>query len=107
MAVKGAHEWRYPVKNSEGGSRHSIERNLGIIFDLILEGRLKVEPLLSRIAKPEDAPQYMKRSGIIRTILSESFSTDNKAGVTANACISGANGADNIGCVVENRGIKE
>jgi len=65
MTVKGAHEWRYPTTSADNGSKHSIARNLEIIFDLLLNNKLKVDPLISEISKPEQAPEIYKslRSG--------------------------------------------
>ncbi|MCK4326223.1 zinc-binding dehydrogenase, partial [bacterium] len=54
IEFKGAHEWRYPVK-PDPFVKHSIERNSKIVFELIKDKRLKVEPLLTHILKPEQA----------------------------------------------------
>jgi len=63
--VKGAHEWRYPTASTDNGSKHSIERNIGVIFDLLLRRRLQVDHLISEVAKPERAPEIYEslRSG--------------------------------------------
>ena len=52
ISLKGALEWVYPTLHSEG-TRHSIERNTMIAMKLIMENRLKVDPLLSHVIKPE------------------------------------------------------
>lgn len=54
VTYKGAHEWRYPVKeDSQGFVKHSIERNMKINLRLIAECELKVAPLLTHKLKPE------------------------------------------------------
>lgn len=54
LTFKGAHEWRYPVKEDPNGFfKHSIERNARIVLRLIAEGRLKVDPLLTHLLPPE------------------------------------------------------
>lgn len=52
ISLKGALEWVYPTLHSDA-ARHSIERNTMIAMKLITENRLKVEPLLSHVIKPE------------------------------------------------------
>ncbi|MDR1280564.1 MAG: zinc-binding dehydrogenase [Opitutaceae bacterium] len=53
--VKGAIEWRYPVRDDRTGFiKHSIERNVRQIFKLLAEGRLKARPLLTHVASPAD-----------------------------------------------------
>jgi 2-desacetyl-2-hydroxyethyl bacteriochlorophyllide A dehydrogenase len=57
MTVKGAHEWRYPVrKDSTGMYKHSIERNIEIILEAIESGDLLIEPLITHVVRPEEAP---------------------------------------------------
>lgn len=54
--VKGAHEWRYPVLDETGSfSKHSLERNAEILLEAIAAGTLKVDPLITQRAAPEDA----------------------------------------------------
>lgn len=63
ITFKGAHEWRYPVKEVRDDLlpiernahlyKHSVERNAKITLRLIAEGRLKVEPLLTHRLPPE------------------------------------------------------
>jgi 2-desacetyl-2-hydroxyethyl bacteriochlorophyllide A dehydrogenase len=51
IVMRGALEWRlptYPVL----GSKHSIASNLQLILDLIQNGRLHVEPLVTHVIKP-------------------------------------------------------
>ena len=53
VSLKGAHEWRYPLKPSEG-CKHSIHRNCEVLFDLIKNGDLKVRELITHVFKPEE-----------------------------------------------------
>ncbi|EIQ00036.1 theronine dehydrogenase-like Zn-dependent dehydrogenase [Opitutaceae bacterium TAV1] len=53
--VKGALEWRYPVReDTDGFTKHSIERNVRQILRLLERGLLKVKPLLTHRASPAD-----------------------------------------------------
>ncbi|MFA6286393.1 MAG: zinc-binding alcohol dehydrogenase [Opitutaceae bacterium] len=53
--VKGALEWRYPLRDDgEGFAKHSIERNVRQLLQLLAEGKLKVAPLLTHRASPAD-----------------------------------------------------
>ncbi len=49
--LTGAHEWYYP-RHSTPGCRHSIERNIAVLFDLAGRGLLRVEPLISHHLAP-------------------------------------------------------
>jgi len=51
--LKGAHEWRYPLKPSEG-CKHSLQRNCEILLDLISTGALKIKPLITQIVGPSE-----------------------------------------------------
>jgi 2-desacetyl-2-hydroxyethyl bacteriochlorophyllide A dehydrogenase len=53
ITLKGAHEWRYPV-NQTPFVKHSLERNSDLIINLILDGKLMLDPLLSEIATPAE-----------------------------------------------------
>ena len=53
VTLKGAHEWRYPVTRTPF-VKHSLERNSGLILDLIHDGKLTLVDLLSEVAKPGD-----------------------------------------------------
>jgi threonine dehydrogenase-like Zn-dependent dehydrogenase len=63
ITFKGAHEWRYPVRETRTDIlpiernaffyKHSVERNARINLRLIAEGKLKVEPLLTHRMRPE------------------------------------------------------
>ena len=53
LTFKGAHEWRFPIHRMEG-SKHSIERNTRIAFQLISDERLKVKDLMTHVIKPEN-----------------------------------------------------
>jgi len=56
ITFKGAHEWRYRVKEDKF-VKHSIERNTHVCMDLLMKGQLKVESLISHVIKPEQAPE--------------------------------------------------
>ncbi|MBJ9992351.1 MULTISPECIES: zinc-dependent alcohol dehydrogenase [Paenibacillus] len=56
ITFKGAHEWRYPVE-PDAFVKHSLTRNSHIIFDLMKRNKLKIDPLISHIVKPEQAAQ--------------------------------------------------
>jgi len=56
LTFKGAHEWRFPRFQKEG-SKHSIERNIKIIFKLMSDNRLKIKPLLTHILPPYRAEE--------------------------------------------------
>ena len=56
VTFKGAHEWRYPSK-PETFVKHSLERNAYIIFDLMLQGKLRMQPLVSHILPPSAAAE--------------------------------------------------
>jgi len=54
------------LKGAHGGSlrslpdpyvKHSLVRNSRVVFDMILRGELQLEPLVTRVAKPEEAPE--------------------------------------------------
>jgi len=54
VTFKGAHEWRYPVKeDTQAHVKHSIERNTKIVLNLISEKRLKIDPLLTHTLSPD------------------------------------------------------
>ncbi len=58
VTLKGAHEWRYPVlKRDAVFGKHSIERNIEIIFKAMIEKKLIVEPLITHHVAPEHAPR--------------------------------------------------
>lgn len=54
ITFKGAHEWRYPTEPNEF-VKHSLVRNSSIVFELMKQNRLQVEPLISHVLKPEEA----------------------------------------------------
>ncbi|MDD2709031.1 MAG: zinc-binding alcohol dehydrogenase [Verrucomicrobiae bacterium] len=54
ITLKGAHEWRFPLKGVDG-CKHSIQRNYGILFDLITRDKLKTQPLVSHVVSPFEA----------------------------------------------------
>ncbi len=51
ITIKGALEWRFPI-NRNSLSKHSIERNLQIIFRLIQDNKLKVSNLITHVLSP-------------------------------------------------------
>lgn len=55
ITFKGAHEWRFPVERNPF-VKHSLVRNSEIVFDLMKRGRLQVQPLISHVLPPEEAP---------------------------------------------------
>jgi len=56
ITFKGAHEWRYPSE-PDTFVKHSLVRNSTIVFELIKQKRLQLEPLLSHVIKPEQAKE--------------------------------------------------
>ncbi len=54
ITVKGASEWRYPVKH-EQFVKHSMERNSRIVMELLDSGKLNAAPLLTHLLPPEQA----------------------------------------------------
>ncbi|MFC3802323.1 zinc-binding alcohol dehydrogenase [Cohnella sp. GCM10012308] len=55
ITFKGAHEWRFPVE-PDPFVKHSMVRNSRIVFSLMQRGKLKIEPLISHVLRPEEAP---------------------------------------------------
>ncbi|REE67971.1 hypothetical protein A8990_14020 [Paenibacillus taihuensis] len=53
--VARAQEWRYPTFATPN-AKHSIQRNVDIIFGLIRDNKLSIDPLLSHIVSPDEAP---------------------------------------------------
>ncbi|GBG07964.1 alcohol dehydrogenase [Paenibacillus agaridevorans] len=56
ITFKGAHEWRYPM-GPNPFIKHSLVRNSKIVFELMKQNRLQIEPLLSHVIKPEQAKE--------------------------------------------------
>jgi threonine dehydrogenase-like Zn-dependent dehydrogenase len=56
ITFKGAHEWRYSVEPNPF-AKHSLVRNSRIVFGLLEKKKLVVEPLISHILQPEQAPE--------------------------------------------------
>jgi len=54
ITLKSAHEWVYPTMHS-GESKHSIERNTQIVYNLFKDGKLKAKELLTHVINPADA----------------------------------------------------
>jgi threonine dehydrogenase-like Zn-dependent dehydrogenase len=55
ITFKGAHEWRLPIRGE--GHRFTIEKNVETLLGFIKTKRLLVEPLLSHVLLPSQAPQ--------------------------------------------------
>lgn len=57
VTVKGAHEWRLPVRKDDSGRQpHSMEGNLEVILRLVAQKRLQLAPLLAHTVAPANAP---------------------------------------------------
>lgn len=56
LLLKGAHEWKYPVKENEF-IKHSFFRNSEICLNLIKNNKLNIEPLITHVIKPEDTQE--------------------------------------------------
>ncbi|MCC6443254.1 MAG: zinc-binding alcohol dehydrogenase [Armatimonadetes bacterium] len=62
VTLKGAHEWRYPMYHDPGGFiKHSLERNVRLLFGYAAEGRLHVRELISHIVPPSEAGEVYHR----------------------------------------------
>ncbi len=60
MTLKGAHGGSLPPARSPF-IKHSLARNADIILDMIQRGELALEPLVSRVAKAEQAPDLYRQ----------------------------------------------
>jgi threonine dehydrogenase-like Zn-dependent dehydrogenase len=56
LTLKGAHGYSIP-QAADPWVKHSVARNAVTILDMIQRGEFVVEPLLSRVVKPEQAPE--------------------------------------------------
>ena len=56
VTIKGAHEWRLPTRPQKR-EKHSIERNTLLCFDLIAQGRLRLDALISHVLTPAQAAE--------------------------------------------------
>jgi threonine dehydrogenase-like Zn-dependent dehydrogenase len=57
MTVKGAHEWRYPLHaDTQKTYKFSIEGNLNYLFYAIMKKELLIEPVITHVIKPSEAP---------------------------------------------------
>jgi 2-desacetyl-2-hydroxyethyl bacteriochlorophyllide A dehydrogenase len=56
ITFKGAHEWRYPTEPNQF-VKHSLVRNSQVVFELMQQNRLQIEPLISHVLKPEQASE--------------------------------------------------
>ncbi|WP_438350996.1 zinc-dependent alcohol dehydrogenase [Paenibacillus sp. FA6] len=56
ITFKGAHEWRYPTEPNPF-VKHSLVRNSRIVFELMEQKRLEIEPLISHVIKPEQSKE--------------------------------------------------
>lgn len=64
VTFRGAHEWRYPLYPTPF-VKHSMARNAQILFRLMAQGRLQIDPLISHVFAPEAADQAF--GGLSRT----------------------------------------
>ncbi len=71
VTIKGAHEWRLPVREDAGGHiRYTMEGNLKVILRLMAQKRLHLQPMLAHTLAPADAPaayhtlQHRKDDGL-------------------------------------------
>lgn len=55
IALLGALNWRFPA-TAQRGVQHTVADAYRICFQMMLDGRLVVEPLRSHLVKPEEAP---------------------------------------------------
>jgi hypothetical protein len=55
LRLKPAHEWIYPVRH-DPFVKHSFTRNTRIVYDLIAAKRLRLDPLITQVVPPSDAP---------------------------------------------------
>jgi 2-desacetyl-2-hydroxyethyl bacteriochlorophyllide A dehydrogenase len=53
VTLKGAHEWKFPITKNPF-VKHSLERNSELVFDLIMQKKIILDPLLSEVASPRD-----------------------------------------------------
>ena len=58
ITIKGAHEWRLPVREDPTGRvLVSMEGNVKSLLQLLAEGRLNIEPLKSHVVSPTKAAE--------------------------------------------------
>ncbi len=62
VTLKGAHEWRFPAKPSDG-VRWSLLGGCRFLLQQIAAGRLRTEPLLTHTVSPHDAPDIYPSLG--------------------------------------------
>lgn len=61
ITIKGAHEYRFPVKEDPGQNyRHSFQSNVRIILDRIADGRLHTNVLITHRPKPESCVEIYR-----------------------------------------------
>ena len=56
LTLLGAHEWKIPIKENDF-TKHSMEQNCKLLSRLMIENKLKADPLVSRIYNPENAAE--------------------------------------------------
>ena len=56
MTLLGAHEWKIPIKENDF-TKHSMEQNCRLLSRLMIENKLKADPLVSRVYNPENATE--------------------------------------------------
>ena len=59
LTLKGAHGGSLPPAEGQF-VKHSAARNARLIFDMVARKQLVLEPLISRVARPEDAPEVYR-----------------------------------------------
>jgi len=57
ITFKGAHEWRLPVQHNPY-IKHSLVRNTKIVFELMKNKKLKIDPLISHIVPPQQEAEH-------------------------------------------------
>jgi threonine dehydrogenase-like Zn-dependent dehydrogenase len=56
VTLRGAHEWRYPLHRTPY-QKHSMQRNGEVALRLMAEGKLRLDPLIERVYRPDQAAE--------------------------------------------------
>ena len=56
LTLLGSHEWKIPIKENDF-TKHSMEQNCRLLSRLMIENKLKADPLFSRIYDPGNAAE--------------------------------------------------
>ncbi len=59
LTLRGAHGGSLPAR-PDPFVKHSVQRNVRIILDMIQRGTLRLDPLVSRVAAPEQGPDVYR-----------------------------------------------